>query len=110
MFNCSDYVGRNVQLDDSQWHGHIVGRHPEVLELLDEVRAIIEAPTLVALDLADAQRECFYRRGVVARKAHLYLKVCVDYGPDRAAAANGFIVTAFLAARVKRQEKLLWKT
>ncbi len=71
------------------------------------IRTAIEIPNLVRWDVDYAGRENHYRwttEGIYGITGGIYLKVCVEYGPD----GDGLVITAYPTHRIKGREQQRW--
>jgi len=96
----TDYAGRQVRLTEERW-AHIA-EHPEMTGMRVAVEETLQSPTVVVESLSDPAAQLYYRfytRTLVGGK---YLCVAVKFSAD-----DAFVVTAYLADRLKRG-KVLW--
>jgi len=68
------------------------------------VQAAVEQPELIYRDADRADRECYYRGGLLRRRPGLLVKVVVDYSAGEA----GRVVTAYPTDKPKGGETRLW--
>lgn len=96
---------REIIISQRQWMGHVLLQHPELMGQEEALVATPTNPEFVMRDTAFADRENFYRSGVL-RPPHpnLYLKVVVEFRHTGA----GEVVTAFPLFRIKRNEVQKW--
>lgn len=108
---CFDPFKRNVVATLGHWERHIEGGHPEVDEHFEAAEATIRRPESLTLDAKHANRENFYRRGVLPPPYDkLNLKVCVAYGfADVFRTIElGQVITAYPTKAVGRGETQRW--
>lgn len=91
MASLRDPLGREIQLTDGAWFGHIVKGHPEMRGLRAQVESAISSPTAIHQSTSDADCRLYYGASTGAR---LIICVVVDV-------AAGFVKTAYLTRRVK---------
>lgn len=104
---CRDPEGRFVLISDRSWHTVISRDHPAVGEELAAAVATIEDPDMICEYADFADRDCFYRRGVVRRFPNYWLKVVV--APRSGDSETGFVLTAFIVDSVKGSEMVSWQ-
>ena len=97
VFSTLDRDGNEVRLTESQWESHIAHEHPDVEPHLEEIRAVIEDPDIVAAVRSD---EIFLSTlGAVSRRSRQYLKVVVAYSNEVTGRRIGSVRTAFFTGR-----------
>ena len=97
VFSTLDRDGYEVRLTESQWEDHVLSRHSEVEPYLEEIRAVIENPQIVAAGRSD--EIYFLTLGIIARWPQQYLKVVVSYSEEVSGRRIGSVRTAFLTGR-----------
>ena len=102
MKTLRDYQGRAVRLTDERL-AHIL-EHPEMATLEAGLIETLEHPTLVMQSRSDAAAELSYRYYLGTRVGDKWLCVVVKY-----AAADAFVLTAYLTDKPKKGEQL-WPT
>lgn len=109
MFRCVDRWGRAIVLTEATWTLHIVPDRAPLAGNESAVRRALVAPQLVMRDRTRADRELFYRRGVLPPPYdHLYLKVVVAFLGPGEARIGGRVVTAFPTRRTRRRAEQRW--
>jgi hypothetical protein len=86
-----DPLGRQIELADWTWWGHIVKGHPEVRNHRSEVEAAIQSPKGVYFSASDPDCRLYY--GDSSRRP---LMICVV-----ADVTAGRVKTAYFAKRIK---------
>jgi hypothetical protein len=95
----TDYAGRAVRLTPER-EAHILD-HPEMIDLLDQVRETVAGPEHVVRSASDPTVELYYRFKRGTKVGDKWLCVVVKYSPD-----DAFVVTAYLTDKVKKGEHL----
>src|SRR5262249_43723213 len=90
----TDYLGRKVHFT-TEHRRHILKYHPEMLEWVDRVGAVLAQPEQVVRSRSDPEAELFYAWQTRTRVGPKYLCVVVVV---RSSAA--FILTAYLSFEV----------
>lgn len=110
LFSCPDRWGRLVIARSDRWTGHIEAKHAELVGRSAEVEATIRQPDFVTFDATYPDRENFYRFGALPHLSHLYLKVCVGFGPVAISPRDlgGSVITAYPTPDVGRGEVQKW--
>lgn len=94
--------GISVRLTTERWE-HIVGRHPEMSTMRDQVLETITNPDLIqAGDFGELLAVRLYNKTPLTRK-HLIVAYR-EIAPD-----DGFILTAYLARRPSSRREVIWK-
>lgn len=104
--DCFDQWGRRIRLAGSVWLTKIAipGRIPA--DCLAEVERAVTDPDFVMHDKAHAERECFYKAGILPSPQYrTFLKVVVEFA---AGSTDGVVVTAFPVGRLHRREIQKW--
>jgi hypothetical protein len=100
-----DRLGREVVFTLTG-RNHILDRHDDMMNLLDEVRPAIEEPDYVTRDAEYPHRENHYRQIPSMRR---FIKVVVAYRPEPLPEAwAGEVITAYIVRKLKPKESLLW--
>ncbi len=97
VFSTLDRDGNEVRLTESQWRHHILLRHSEVEPYLEEIKAVIEDPQIIAL--GKRGEVYFLTPGAIARWPQQYLRVVVIYSDEVTGRRIGSVRTAFLTGR-----------
>ena len=88
LVTCADPDGRTVSLTEATW-AHITSGHPELVQMLDQLRAAVEHPSRT-LPGRTAGESWLYLELEAAPAP--WLKMVVRYGEQ----GDGRVVTAFL--------------
>lgn len=104
LFDVEDPLGRRVQLSNNQWFGHVLQRHPELVDLIAEVELAVAHPDVMCADAVDAFRTCHYRKMINEPRRPKYLKVVVNLSESR---DTGLVVTAYITSRLKPGEEVI---
>ena len=83
-----------------EWNEHILKRHPELNNFLDEIKEAIEKPDLRHHDPEDSRVRLHYRKVPQSRRLHpklTYLLVVIKYvsAPERQYQKTGFVSSAY---------------
>lgn len=89
--------GRNIALTSERWN-HIVLRHPEMSAYLEEVKMVLQNPTVIIQDYFD-QNIKFYQKYYKEEKCYITLVIEEQ---------KGFIITAYTTNSPKRGY-ILWQ-
>lgn len=106
VLDCFDQWGRRIQLAERIWLTKIAipGRIPA--NCLTEVEHAVTDPDFVMHDKVYAERECYYKAGILpSPQDRTFLKVVVEFA---AGPAGGVVVTAFPVGRIHRREIQKW--
>ncbi len=95
----TDYDGRPVRLTPER-EAHILD-HPEMPGLLDRVREAVSKPECTVLSTSDPTVELLYSSERGTKVGDKWLCVVVKYY-----AVDEFVVTAYLAYKLKKREHL----
>ena len=107
-FTCLDYEDVRVSCDADVWRRHILREHPELAEYEPVVRQAISSPWRVYRDRQHHNRKVFYRLLAMPSQPGLAcLKVVVRYG-ESGGVGHGWVVTAYIAFRVREEGVPLW--
>jgi len=91
----TDYLGRKVRFT-AERRRHILKYHPEMLEWVDRVGAVLAQPEQVVRSRSDPEAELFYVWQTQTRVGPKYLCVVVIRSND------AFILTAYLTDAIKK--------
>lgn len=91
MSRVTDPLGRQIELTDAAWHGHIVKGHPEMRRLRELVDSAITTPLAIHRSSSDPDCRIYYARG--PREG---LMICVV-----ADVVAGIVKTGYLGKRIK---------
>ena len=96
----TDTDGISVLLGDKEWNEHILRRHPELNNFLDDIKQAIEKPDLRHGDPEDSRVKLHYRRIPQEKRLHpklTYLLVVIKYvnAPERQSQKTGFVSSAY---------------
>jgi hypothetical protein len=109
ILTCFDYAGRRVTLSDSNWVDHILDQHHEMRGNERSIESTLVSPHQVNFDRGHADREVFYRHGVLPPPDKGdFLKVVVRYYHNQDGEEVGEVVTAFAVDKVEPMEKFKW--
>jgi hypothetical protein len=90
-----------VICSEETWHWHVLGGHPEMEGLVEEVKSAITDPlrSMVFQDRDYPARNIYYKR----HTKFIYIKVVVEFTN-----LDNALITAYLTDSLKPGEKLLW--
>ncbi len=110
VLRCFDPFGRDVVARSGRRESHIEDGHLELDEFFGALEATFRHSAWINAAATHANRDTFYRRGVLPPHDRLYLKVCVGYGPGTfyGAFAVGTVITAYPTKEVGRGEAQRW--
>jgi hypothetical protein len=109
VIRCVDYDGREVVLTERVWEDHIRPRHPETWQGLRAIETTLVSPHQVNHDVTHADREVFYRKGVLPPPDKQdYLKVVVHYRYGADSEWVGDVRTAFAVDEIDPEERTKW--
>ena len=96
----TDTDGIPVLLGYKEWNEHILKRHPEMNNFLDEIKKAIENPDLCHSDPEDTRVKLHYREIHPEKRLHpklAYLLVVIKYvnAPERQYQKTGFVSSAY---------------
>jgi hypothetical protein len=94
--SCQDPLERQIALNRDRWEQKCRS-HPELVGRLSGVEQTLTEPDVMTADANFANRECFYRRGVLPEKRREYLKVVVEFDPEE---RRGRVITAYAVTRL----------
>ena len=97
LFSVADRDGNPVRLDEEQWEGHVISRHPEVEPYLEEIQQAINDPEIVTIDDNGAYH--YSRFGAVSSRQRQYLIVVVTYSDEITGRRLGSVRTAYFRGR-----------
>ncbi len=100
VFEVTSRLGTKIRLSDIQW-SHIEVRHKELRGQLDEMKLALIEPDTVYYSAAEETYHYYkkFSRTPVSEKFLLLVSKHQD--------GEGFIITAFFVARIRRQKKVL---
>jgi hypothetical protein len=104
FFEVPDKDGNMVSLLLSRWVGHIIVKHAEIEPFLNQVKQVIQNPSIVTVDKEGVHH--LARRGVVRRYSRLFLEVVVQY-QTRSEVMSGEVLTIHLNAAPPKGE-VVW--
>jgi hypothetical protein len=105
IWRTQDRLGREV-IFSSEGRDHILERHENMADRLDEVLPTIEQPDYVTQDADYPHRENHYRWTPSGRR---FIKVVVEYRPISPQGTwEGEVITAHISRNLKRKEAMLW--
>ena len=96
----TDADGIPVFLGYKEWNEHILTRHPEISNFLDELKQAIEKPDLRHRDPEDPRVKLHYLEISQEKRLHpklAYLLVVIKYinAPERQYQKTGFVSSAY---------------
>lgn len=97
VFSTLDRDGNEVRLTESQWEGHILREHSEMEPYLEEIKAVIEDPQLIAV--GKSSEVYFLTLGAISRWPRHYLRVVATYSNEVTGRRIDSVRTAFLIGR-----------
>ena len=100
MKTLKDFEGRIVRLSNERLK-HIL-EHPEMENLIPEIKTTLESPLRVIESLTDTQAHLYYRFYVGTKVGDKYMCVVVKVEAD-----DAFVLTAYLTDTIKKG-KLIW--
>lgn len=89
---CTDPLGRDIELSDATWYGHLVRNHREMTRLRAEVDRTVASPVEIRFSASDPDCRLYYGP---SPRAGFMICVVVDV-------VGKFVKTAYLAKRVKQ--------
>jgi hypothetical protein len=100
VFEVTSRLGTKIRLSDMQW-SHIEARHRELRGQLDKMKLTLIEPDTVYYSAGEETYHYYkkFSRTPVSEKFLLLVAKHRD--------GEGFIITAFFVARIRRQEKVL---
>ena len=100
VFEVTSRLGTKIRLSDIQW-SHIELRHKELRRQLDKMKLTLIEPDTVYYS-AGEETYHYYKKFSSTPVSEKYLLLVAKHQDG-----EGFIITAFFAARVRRQGKVL---
>lgn len=94
-------------LSERRWRAEICRDHPALEGELEAVIATVEEPDIICEDADFPERDCYYRRGAIARYPRFWLKVVVE--PPNINPEDGFVITAFIVDNIEGTERVRWQ-
>ena len=105
LFSTLDKDGNEVRLDEAQWEGHILSRHPDMEFRLEEIQRVIRSPEIVRL--GDDGEYRLASQGAVASLPQLYLRVVVNYFDEISGRRLGSVRTAHMSRTPPAGEEVI---
>ena len=105
LFSVADRDGNPVRLDEAQWVGHVLSRHPEMEFRLEEIQSVIRSPEIVRL--GDYGEYRLASQGAVAGLPQLYLRVVVNYFDEISGRRLGSVRTAHMSKTPPTGEEVI---
>ena len=100
-----DYLGREVVFTTDR-HDHVLQRHGDMADRLDEIRATVERPDFVTCDRGYPRREIHYR---YTPSGQGFIRVVVNYRPVPPQGTwAGEVITGFRVEERNFEEVQLW--
>lgn len=110
VLRCLDRWKRTVVLPEENWEGKILHDHIELLGNELAIEQTLVDPDILTIDRDYADREVYYRWGVLPPPDHDgYLKVCVGFRTLADGGVIGRIITAYAIPHVKPGERIKWR-
>lgn len=97
VFIKKEKFGRQIRLTEERWQ-HMIERHPEIKNHLSKIQTTIQNPDVIIANHYN-RNERYYHKYFKSLKN--YLIVIIEY-------RKHFIITAFIARKIKKGE-ILWK-
>ena len=99
FLSCTDTLGRNVILEEDQYHNHIIAQsgHLEIKEDPMCIEKTVKHPDKIYVSSTNTSRDVYFAKGAHKGFSDEYVKVIVDFSD----AKTGFIVTAFTISEVR---------
>ncbi len=91
-----DPLGNSIVLEETQWN-HIVFRHPEMMDKLDDVKTVISDPDYIFESIKSSSVWVYQRK--TSQGEYLSLVINLD---------KKFIITGYLSENVKKGV-LIWQ-
>ncbi len=70
VISTSDLEGIPVFLGEVEWQRHILKRHPEVADFLNDIEGIIRSPDIRHRDSENERINLYHRRVAESRRLH----------------------------------------
>ncbi|VVB87323.1 Uncharacterised protein [uncultured archaeon] len=95
----NDRFSRRIKLTEEGWN-HIVETHPELKDMLEDLKGVLEDPELIKKSVYNENVVLFYRYyGHIYQGKHMCVVVRLD---------EESIVTAYITDRIKKGE-IVWE-
>lgn len=94
IFEIIDETGRKIHLSKERWK-HIILKHPDLNNKLEEIRQVLENPDFVVPHKFDNSMRNYFRYYKTEKQ---YLLVSVKY-----LNGNGFIATTFFTTKITKR-------
>jgi len=94
LFSTKDPLGRKVILLEKVWDEHIIIRHPELINQINEVKHTVERPNIISSGRKE-NRDIYFRLGAIKKYPKLYITVIVEF-----TRGIGKIKTAHLSSNI----------
>ena len=112
LVQVKDVDGCDVLLGEEEWKNHILDRHPEIEEFLDEIIVAIKNPHLHNIDPEVERVYLHYYKISRRRQLHKnlkYLLIVIKYvnAPERNFARTGFVSSVYFIKNIKKRGKQL---
>jgi hypothetical protein len=99
----TDPRGIKIVLSDDTWNKHILKRHPELKDKINDVIDTLENPTYICLDPLEINNHIYYSFLIARNSGKWYLKVLAEVQNN-----YGRVLSAFYVANGKSGEKMIW--
>lgn len=103
LIDCSDVLGRRIQLDNAYWIAHVLTQRPWMDGWHINVEACLTQPDSIMWDKSHANRECFYKLGTPLQ-TNKHLKVVVEFDTEEI----GKVITAYPTRTPSQGEQHKW--
>ena len=108
LISTTDSDGVPVLLGETEWQMHILVRHPEVADFLDDIVQVVQHPNVRHQDSEDERVILYYGHIANARRLHsklAYLLVVVKYvqAPELAFQKTGFVSSVYFLKDIKKR-------
>lgn len=100
VFEVTSRLGKKIRLSDIQW-SHIEARHKEMRGQLDKIKLTLVEPDTVYYS-ASEETHHYYKKFSSTPVSEKFLLLVARHQDG-----EGFIITAFFVARIRRQGKVL---
>ena len=106
IFVTGDPRNYEIKLTDECWYNHILVEHPEMNDLLDDVKNTIESPDYIFESKYRASSHLYFLKTLDEVSEIEFVLVVVAVNRK---SMKGYIQTAFLVDDISKGGKLLWK-
>lgn len=108
VISTPDPDGVPVFLGEVEWQTHILKRHPEVADFLNDIEGVVQNPDARHRDSENERVNLHYGRIAESRRLHpklAYLLVVIKYvdAPERGFQRTGFVSSVYFLKEIKRR-------